>query len=382
MDKFIARKITYLNPTSKMTPIKRFVDFFGYRFFCKNKDNLDNLDINNFRSICIVQMGHIGDFLLSTPMISEIRKNFNGKIVLAINKNTLELASNLKGTDEVIILEHPRKIYSRSNNNSILSAIKSFSKIDVDIVLEVRGDINIIPFISLFSKYKYLVGFNVGGAGFLLDKVLEYPYGEHITETYNKFLNFFKIKIPEVKKLDSYYDLKAPNPIKEDKYIVIAVGQTGARSKDWDINNFIKLINMFLNERYTVVLVGKITPDESKEYNRLDNKKLINLTNKTSLMELFSIIKSANLFIGLDSGPTHAAAMLGVRTLALYSGVVDFNVFRPIEFFGNVSIIKIDVECEKCYKTNCENNICMKMITPEMVFDRSIELIRGRLSNE
>ncbi len=382
MDKFINRKITYLNPNSKMTPIKKIIDFIGYRFFCKNKVDLDNLYISNFKSICIVQMGHIGDFLLSTQMISEIRKNFNGKLTLAINKNTFELASNLKGIDEVIVLNHPRKIYSRSKDNSLFSAVKSFSKIDADLVLEVRGDINIIPFIRLFSKYKYLIGFDAGGTGFLLDKVLKYPYGEHITKTYDKFLDFFKITNPEVRKLDIYFDLKTFNPVKEDKYIVIAVGRTGSRSKDWDIENFIKLINMFLSNGYIVVLVGKVTPDESKEYEKFDNKNLINLTNKTTLMELFSILKDASLFIGLDSGPTHAAAMFGIKTLALYSGVVDFNVFRPIEAFGNVNIIKMNVECEKCYKINCENNICMKMITPEMVFYRAIELIDKILSHE
>ncbi len=382
MDKFINRKITYLNPNSKMTPIKKIIDFIGYRFFCKNKVDLDNLDISNFKSICIVQMGHIGDFLLSTQMISEIRKNFNGKLTLAINKNTFELASNLKGIDEVIVLNHPRKIYSRSKDNSLFSAVKSFSKIDADLVLEVRGDINIIPFIRLFSNYKYLIGFDAGGTGFLLDKVLKYPYGEHITKTYDKFLDFFKIAKPEVRKLDIYFDLKTFNPVKEDKYIVIAVGRTGSRSRDWDIENFIKLINMFLSNGYIVVLVGKVTPDESKEYEKFDNKNLINLTNKTTLMELFSVLRDASLFIGLDSGPTHAAAMFGIKTLVLYSGVVDFNVFRPIEAFGNVNIIKMNVECEKCYKINCENNICMKMITPEMVFYRAIELIDKSLSHE
>ena len=365
-----------------MTPIKKIIDFIGYRFFCKNKVDLDNLDISNFKSICIVQMGHIGDFLLSTQMISEIRKNFNGKLTLAINKNTFELASNLKGIDEVIVLNHPRKIYSRSKDNSLFSAVKSFSKIDADLVLEVRGDINIIPFIRLFSNYKYLIGFDAGGTGFLLDKVLKYPYGEHITKTYDKFLDFFKIAKPEVRKLDIYFDLKTFNPVKEDKYIVIAVGRTGSRSRDWDIENFIKLINMFLSNGYIVVLVGKVTPDESKEYEKFDNKNLINLTNKTTLMELFSVLRDASLFIGLDSGPTHAAAMFGIKTLVLYSGVVDFNVFRPIEAFGNVNIIKMNVECEKCYKINCENNICMKMITPEMVFYRAIELIDKSLSHE
>lgn len=382
MDKFISRKRIYINPKSKMTPIKKIIDFFGYRFFCKNMVDLDYLDLNSIKSVCIVQMGHIGDFLLSTPMVSAIREKFNGKLILAINKNTFELASNLKGIDEVIVLEHPRRIYSRSKDNSFFSAAKTFSKIDADVVLEVRGDINIIPFISMFSKYKYLIGFDVGGAGFLLDKALEYPHGGHITETYDKFLDFFKINVPKISKLDKYYELNVSNPIENDKYIVVAVGRTGARSKDWEIGNFIKLINMFLDNNYTVVLVGKLAHEESREYDKLSNKSLINLINKTTLISLLSILRDAYLFVGLDSGSTHAAAMLGVRTIALYSGVVDFNVFRPIEIFGNVSIVKSNVDCEKCYKINCENNICMKMISPEMVFSRSVELINKGISNE
>jgi heptosyltransferase-2 len=357
---------------------KRIIDTFGYRFFNNNKDDIF-IDLKQISSICIVQMGHIGDFLLCTPMICEIRKNFSGKLKLAINKNTIELANNLSDIDEIIVLNHPRSIYSREANNSIFSSVKSFLKIDADIVFEVRGDINIIPFISLFSKYKYLIGFDVGGCGFLLDKVLEYPHGEHITETYNKFLDFFNINIPGVRKLDSYYKLNITNPINNNKYIVISVGNTGASSKDWKRENFLKLIDMLLNGGYLIVLIGKVTKDESEIYNQIQFKNFLNLTNETTLMELFSILKDAELFIGLDSGPTHAAAMLGVKTLVLYSGMVDLKVFRPVNLCNNVSIIKINVPCEKCYKINCENNICMKLISPEMVFNKSLELI-GKFS--
>jgi len=376
MDKLLTRKITYLNPNSKMTKIKKIIDFFGYRFFCKNRSDLHNLDLNSFQSICIVQMGHIGDFLLSVHMISLIREHFKGKLILAINKNTLELASNLNGIDEIIVLEHPRRIYSRSDNNSFFSALKSFSKIDADVVLEVRGDINLIPFIRFFSRYKYLIGFDVGGGGFLLDKALEYPYGEHITNTYNKFLDFFQIKIPEIRKLDSYYDLKMTNPVKYNKYIVIAVGHTGALSKDWKIENFLKLIDMLLKDGYFIVLIGKVTKDEEKIYNQIQDKNLLNLSNKTTLMELFSILKGAELFIGPDSGPAHAAAMLGIKTIVLYSGMIDFNVFRPIDIRNNVSVIKVDVPCEKCFMSNCKDNICMSLITPEMVYKRVIENVK------
>ncbi|MCA9064648.1 MAG: glycosyltransferase family 9 protein [Planctomycetaceae bacterium] len=49
-----------------------------------------------------------------------------------------------------------------------------------------------------------------------------------------------------------------------------------------------------------------------------DPQRFINLTSKTSLMQLVELIRSARLVIANDSGPLHMAAALGTPTLGIY----------------------------------------------------------------
>jgi heptosyltransferase III len=47
-----------------------------------------------------------------------------------------------------------------------------------------------------------------------------------------------------------------------------------------------------------------------------------------SYLELFEVIQKANCFIGNDTGPTHLAAMSGVKTVALFG--TDPTEWRPL----------------------------------------------------
>lgn len=48
-----------------------------------------------------------------------------------------------------------------------------------------------------------------------------------------------------------------------------------------------------------------------------------------SLFDLAELVRSASLYIGHDTGPTHLAAQLGVPTLALF-GPTDASIWRPV----------------------------------------------------
>ncbi|MEM3245845.1 MAG: glycosyltransferase family 9 protein [Candidatus Micrarchaeaceae archaeon] len=300
----------------------------GYRLFNKNKV-ANHYEAGEIHSICIVQPGHIGDLLLSLPMIEKLRKNFMGKISLAVSNYTYELAENLSIVDEILSLEHFRSIYLyNSKKKSLFKAIKAFKRINSDVIFELRGDINLIIPLFLFSKYKHLIGFNVGGGGFLLDTTLEYPHHEHISETFYRFLDFLDIKKPALKKLDCYLKKPLENKLNDENYITLSIG-AGAQSKEWEDEKFIKLINLILSDGMKVVIIGKISKDRAELYNLLKHKNLINFLNKTSIVDALSIIKYSRAFVGLDSGMTHAAAMLGINTIALYSAVTEVNVWRP-----------------------------------------------------
>jgi ADP-heptose:LPS heptosyltransferase len=55
----------------------------------------------------------------------------------------------------------------------------------------------------------------------------------------------------------------------------------------------------------------------------------IDLTGRTTLLELAAVISGAALAVGNDTGPMHLAAALGVPSLVLFSGASDPGLTTP-----------------------------------------------------
>ena len=56
---------------------------------------------------------------------------------------------------------------------------------------------------------------------------------------------------------------------------------------------------------------------------------VLDLTGKTTLFELATLMRKAALVVGNDTGPTHLAAALGCRTLALFGEASDPGICSP-----------------------------------------------------
>ncbi len=358
-------KIKYDSKNKRSIKIKSIIDFIGYSFFNRNKNIKINLkDVN---SVTIVNMGHIGDIALMLPMIDGLKQHFKGEINLAINPYTYEFSKSIKLINHIYKIPHPS--FSRDRSSSWYETLKAFKSIKTDIVFDARSYFFSIPFSYLIEK-KYLVGFDVSGLGFLLDVVLDYDYKAHITEKYFKFLEYLDIPKPFIKGLEHYINLEDLKHKGLKDYVVVAIG-TGAQAKEWPDEYYIKLIKD-ISAKYgnNIVLLGKTSEERASKYN-LYMKNVFNLINQTSIMDAIGIIKNANAFIGLDSGLTHISAMLGVKTIAIYSGTTRVGNWEPINLNNNVRVIRKEVPCnyngDGCFKSFCEDNIFMKFIKPENV---------------
>ena len=69
---------------------------------------------------------------------------------------------------------------------------------------------------------------------------------------------------------------------------------------------------MFIGSKDETSLVDKVISGIKRK------DQTINLSGKTSVPELFSIIKNCNLFVGNDSGPMHIGAAMGTPTIGLF----------------------------------------------------------------
>lgn len=90
--------------------------------------------------------------------------------------------------------------------------------------------------------------------------------------------------------------------------------------KQWEFERFRELAKRISGEfGLKVIIVGKeegIGKDK-KEFESL-GKNIVNLVNKTSLVELAQILKQCKFLVSCDSGPMHLAAAVGTPVIALF----------------------------------------------------------------
>jgi ADP-heptose:LPS heptosyltransferase len=106
-----------------------------------------------------------------------------------------------------------------------------------------------------------------------------------------------------------------------ENYMVIFPGSRN-KNRIWPIENFVQLANYFF-EKYalTVVVCGagndKIyTQDFVASY----QNPLIDLTNKTTLLEMLSLLVNAYCLVSVDTGAVHLAAAVGCPVFAIFNG--------------------------------------------------------------
>lgn len=107
--------------------------------------------------------------------------------------------------------------------------------------------------------------------------------------------------------------------------LVLHIG-AGSPNKRWPIQRSLALSALLPGK--TLVLAGEV---EEQGLDRRDREQLLNAGARflRSLDELVDVLQEAQLYIGFDTGPTHLAAQMGLRTIALF-GPTDAHQWAPI----------------------------------------------------
>ena len=99
------------------------------------------------------------------------------------------------------------------------------------------------------------------------------------------------------------------------------------------------------------------------------------LTSLTDIRQLSALMKRAKLVLTNDSAPLHIGCAAGVKVLALF-GPTDAKKYGPTGEF-DMAISK-PLSCAPCESATCAHNLeCMKLITPQEVFEAAKMMVEG-----
>lgn len=100
--------------------------------------------------------------------------------------------------------------------------------------------------------------------------------------------------------------------------------QSNYAPKDWPAERWNALINwLFAHYSYHIVEIGL------SSNLTINNDRYVNLAGKLSILETAEVIRRADFFIGLDSGPAHLANAVGTYGFVLMGSLGNFPTYNP-----------------------------------------------------
>lgn len=259
----------------------------------------------------MVRNDRFGEFLLNTPAFRALKRNYPGaKLTLLVNPYVRELAGYIDCVDEVIAWENTKHKFSQIYRFSRNLKAGNF---DLCVIFNPSRELNIIAFLA---GIPIRVGYNRKWAFLLTHKMEDKKYlGQKHEVEYNlELLNLIGIKTE-----DKALSLKIDNGIIRGEDIALHPF-TSDPVKQWPIQNFRELAQRLVKElnKKVIIVGGKEELTRGGAYFDNLGAGIVNMTGKTTLIQLASLLKKCGLLISGDSGPVHLACAVGTRVLALF----------------------------------------------------------------
>ncbi len=332
------------------------------------------IDRSRINRILVLKPRAIGDVLLSTPILPNLRTEFpKATIDFFVEKFAAPVVEGNPFIDSVISID--------TAEASPVSTIGRIRKTGYDLVIDLFSNPR-TAIITMFSGAPYRVGFPFKWRKYAYNIIVIPRSGEvHNVEFNLDALRRIGIPIRTTQPtfiLDNASREFADNFIKteglsRDGFLTINIGG-GWQTKRWPIEKFIDLCHQ-IEKNLGLPIVVLFGPSERDEALKISRSSKAISAPQTSLHQMGAIMKLSRLLITNDSGPMHIAAALMVPTLAIF-GPTNPKLQGP---YGNVSDIvrNESLDCLQCNLTKCPiNNLCMNDLQPDTVFRHLLELIQ------
>ena len=335
--------------------------------------------VDEYNKILIIRLSSIGDILLSTPFVRQVRNQFRNAEIDYIIKDVFQ---DLIQFNPHINTIFPLHLYA--GNKTLKKLKRQLKNRSYDIVFDLhnnfrsnylRRGINAKKCRSI-KKNKFKQTILVYLKKNLYNNIIPIP------ERYLRVAEDFDIS-DDGKGLELFWNeetkistenkaLKIGLNLSEP-YLCLAPG-AGFHTKRWPAENFEQLIGHICREfNYHIVLLGG---EEDKELGRFLSAKdsVYDFTGKLTLVETGVVLSQGKALVSNDTGLMHMATAVNTPVLAIFGSTVQEFGFFP--FRGESLVLEnAELSCRPCThigRKKCPqlHFDCMLKISTEDVFEK------------
>jgi heptosyltransferase III len=164
----------------------------------------------------------------------------------------------------------------------------------------------------------------------------------------------------------------------DHRFVVIHPG-SGAQVKLWPSSHWCEVIDT-IRAKTSIEVVVTGSPDELELCTVIEQQcasRVYNLAGHTSLFSLAELFRSANLVLGMDSGPLHLATAVETPSIHLYgpSDVVRYGPWGSPQMHQVISAGMSCPDCGNLSPDRSEGCGCMTAISAKTVSQVAIEML-------
>jgi heptosyltransferase-2 len=332
---------------------------------------------SKIHKILVIKPSAIGDVVLSTPVIENLRNNFpDAEIYFLTQKYCADAVKENPFLNRVLTYD--------LNLDSGYCIIRNIRKQKYDMIIDLFGNPR-TALITYLSRSRVRVGYKF--------RMRSYAYNIKVIPRGGEVHNI-EFNLDSLRRLGLEVTIKQPhfyiNSVHEEfaddffnksglqDHSVIGINPGGTwQTKVWYPKKYIELIKK-LKETYKILLFWGYE-DERNEAAKIQKAagEDVYLIPPADLKYMGALIKKCVLFLTNDTGPMHIACALGVNSAAIF-GPTNSKLQGP--FSSNSIVIKNEaLSCLGCNLTRIEDckfeHKCMKDLSVEYVYDKLMKFL-------
>jgi len=361
-----------------------------------------------FKNILLIELFEMGASIMTSPSIRFIRTQFPEAKIYVLTTQSIR-SSWLK-----IAEMEPSRVLALKEDGifsflfSYLQVLRALNRAQMDAVIDFELFFRITAIFSFFIKAEKKGGFlryHLEGLyrGSVYNSGCHFNQNTHIAKNflaltktvlgdsndfpqYKNNLNVEELVLaPYQSQANVLAELSKKIPeFMSNPYLLVApdVGPN-LSVRNYPLDRLSAVLKEILGEfpGYRVGMIG--TGENIRSCEKLahlvQSDRLVSLAGRTTMDELFELLRGAKLLISNDNGPVHFAAMTDTPTLALYSTDSPF-VYGSL---GKCLVLYSFFQCSPCImaynhkRSDCSDNKCLQAIPVSTVSSFALRILHN-----
>ena len=171
--------------------------------------------------------------------------------------------------------------------------------------------------------------------------------------------------------------LKVMNPDVDRTKTIVVVNPNASKlfaMRKWPLENYAKLIKLLLRDQDVFVAITGVRsekPDAQYLCDFVKDKRVLDLTGKTTLRQLMDLYNISKVLITNDSGPAHFASLTNIHIVVFFGPEWPAR-YKPLT--DQCTVVYSNYACSPCVGpynqrlTPCNDNLCLKTINVGHVY--------------